>query len=41
MVPIAAIAWLVIAVYLVRGAVTASRGDMHSIPSWICSPLVK
>ena len=41
MVPIATIAWLIIAVHLVRGAVTASRGDMHSIPSWICSPLVK
>ena len=41
MVPIATIAWLIIAVHLVRGAVTASRGDMYSIPSWICSPLVK
>jgi uncharacterized protein len=41
MVPIATIAWLIICVYLVRGALTARRGDAHSMPAWLCSPLVK
>ncbi len=41
MVPVAAAGWVVITVHLVRGAVTASRGDMHSMPPWICSPLIK
>jgi uncharacterized Tic20 family protein len=39
--PIALAGWVVIVVYLVRGAVNASRGDMHSIPSWLCTPLFK
>jgi uncharacterized Tic20 family protein len=39
--PIALAGWVVIVTYLVRGAVNASRGDMHSIPSWICTPLIK
>jgi uncharacterized Tic20 family protein len=39
--PVALAGWVVIVVYLVRGAVNASRGDMHSIPAWICSPLIK
>ncbi len=39
--PIAAAGWVIIVVHLVRGAVTASRGDMHSMPAWICSPLIK
>jgi len=41
MVPIATAGWLIVVVHLVRGAVTARRGDMHSIPSWIATPLVK
>jgi hypothetical protein len=39
--PVALAAWVVIVVYLVRGAVNASRGDMYSLPAWICSPLIK
>jgi uncharacterized Tic20 family protein len=41
MVPIATIGWLIILTHLVRGAVTASRGDFRPMPAWICSPLVK
>ena len=41
MVPIATAGWLIMAVHLVRGAIVASRGDAHSMPSWICSPLIK
>lgn len=38
---LAAAGWVVLVVHLVRGAATASRGDMHSMPAWICTPLVK
>ena len=41
MVPVAAAGWLIMAVHLVRGAIIASRGDAHSMPAWICSPLIK
>jgi len=41
MVPVAAAGWLIMAVHLIRGAIIASRGDAHSMPAWICSPLVK
>jgi uncharacterized Tic20 family protein len=41
MVPVAAAGWLIMVVHLVRGAIVASRGDAHSMPAWICTPLVK
>ncbi len=39
--PLVVAGWVIIVVHLVRGAMTASRGDMHSMPAWICSPFVK
>ena len=41
MIPIAAAGWLIMVAHLVRGAIVASRGDAHSMPAWICSPLIK
>jgi uncharacterized Tic20 family protein len=41
MVPLAAVGWLVIVTYLVRGAAAAREGGFRQIPAWICSPLVK
>ena len=40
MLPIAAVVWLIMVVYLVRGAVAAVRGEFREIPAWICASLV-
>ncbi len=41
MVPLAAVGWLVIVTYLVRGAAAARGGGFRQLPAWVCSPLVK
>jgi uncharacterized protein len=40
MLPIAAVVWVTMVVYLVRGAAAARRGEFREMPSWICAPLV-
>lgn len=40
MVPIAAVVWVIMVVYLVRGATAAVHGEFREIPAWICAPLV-
>jgi uncharacterized Tic20 family protein len=32
--------WIVVLRYLIRGASSASRGDFHELPGWICVPML-
>ena len=40
MLPIAAVVWVTMVVYLVRGAAAAVHGEFREIPAWICASLV-
>jgi uncharacterized membrane protein len=41
MVPIAVIAWVIMALQLLQAAASASRGGFRQLPGWICAVLVK
>lgn len=40
MLPIATVGWLIMLVQLIRGGISANRGEFREIPRWINSPLV-
>jgi uncharacterized membrane protein len=41
MVPIAVVAWVIMALQLLQAAASSSRGGFRQLPGWICAPLVK